>query len=107
MLAISSCLCLRTVHALLRQGEGPLPRQGEGREGRKRLGQQPSHVTLGSARYIAVNTEDLAPQPVLEMFKLGNRQLTSPNTTRDGCAERVVSALDGLRNYTAFIDLHE
>jgi hypothetical protein len=27
-------------------------RQGEGQKGRKRLGQQPSHVTSGSARYI-------------------------------------------------------
>jgi hypothetical protein len=45
------CLCSRKVHALLRQGEGPLPRQGEGQKGRKRLGQQPSHVTSGSARY--------------------------------------------------------
>jgi hypothetical protein len=32
-----------TVHVLLRQGEG--------QKGRKRLGQQPSHVTSGSARY--------------------------------------------------------
>jgi hypothetical protein len=39
-----SCLCSRTVHVLLRQGEG--------QKGRKRLGQQPSHVTSGSARYI-------------------------------------------------------
>jgi hypothetical protein len=30
---------------------GPLPRQGEGQKGRKRLGQQPSHVTSGLARY--------------------------------------------------------
>ena len=51
MAAISCCLCSRTVHALLRQGEGPLPRQGEGQKGRKRLGQQPNHVTSGSARY--------------------------------------------------------
>jgi hypothetical protein len=36
-------LCSRTVHVLLRQGEG--------QKGRKRLGQQPSHVTSGSARY--------------------------------------------------------
>jgi hypothetical protein len=35
--------CSRTVHVLLRQGEG--------QKGRKRLGQQPSHVTSGSARY--------------------------------------------------------
>jgi hypothetical protein len=53
VVAISCCLSSRTVHALLRQGEGPLPRQGEGQEGRKRLGQQPSHVTSGSARYKA------------------------------------------------------
>jgi hypothetical protein len=52
VVAISCCLGSRTVHALLRQGEGPLPRQGEGQEGRKRLGQQPSHVTSGSARYM-------------------------------------------------------
>jgi hypothetical protein len=39
-----SCLCSRTVHVLLRQGEG--------QKGRKRQGQQPSHVTSGSARYI-------------------------------------------------------
>jgi hypothetical protein len=37
-------LCSRTVHVLLRQGEG--------QKGRKRLGQQPSHVTSGSVRYI-------------------------------------------------------
>jgi hypothetical protein len=43
VVAISCCLCSHTVHALLRQGEG--------QEGRKRLGQQPSHVTSGSARY--------------------------------------------------------
>jgi hypothetical protein len=43
VVAISCCLCSRTVHVLLRQGEG--------QKGRKRLGQQPSHVTLGSARY--------------------------------------------------------
>jgi hypothetical protein len=36
---------------LLTQGGRPLPRQGEGQKGRKRLGQQPSHVTSGSARY--------------------------------------------------------
>ncbi|KAF1836047.1 hypothetical protein BDW02DRAFT_578221 [Decorospora gaudefroyi] len=41
--AISCCLCSRTVHALLRQGGG--------QKGRKRLGQQPSHVTSGSACY--------------------------------------------------------
>jgi hypothetical protein len=51
VVAIPCCLCLRTVHALLRQGEGPLPREGGEQEGRKRLGQQPSHVTSGSARY--------------------------------------------------------
>jgi hypothetical protein len=38
-----SRLCSRTVHVLLRQGEG--------QKGRDRLGQQPSHVTSGSARY--------------------------------------------------------
>jgi hypothetical protein len=43
VVAISCCLGSRTVHALLRQGEG--------QEGRKRLGQQPSHVTSGLARY--------------------------------------------------------
>jgi hypothetical protein len=51
MAAISCCSCSRTVHVLLRQGEGPLLRQGEGQKGRKRLGQQPSHVTSGSALY--------------------------------------------------------
>jgi hypothetical protein len=39
-----SCLCSSTVHVLLRQGEG--------QKGRKRLGQQPSHMTSGSACYI-------------------------------------------------------
>jgi hypothetical protein len=43
VVAISCCSCLRTVHALLGQGEG--------QEGKKRLGSQPSHVTSGSARY--------------------------------------------------------
>jgi hypothetical protein len=38
-----SCLCSRTVHVLLWQGAG--------QKGWKRLGQQPSHVTSGSARY--------------------------------------------------------
>jgi hypothetical protein len=38
-----SCLCPRTVHVLLRQGDG--------QKGRKRLGQQPSHVTSDSARH--------------------------------------------------------
>jgi hypothetical protein len=46
VVAISCCLCSRTVHALLRQGEG--------QKGRKRLGQQPSHVTSGSTRYTIV-----------------------------------------------------
>ncbi|KAF1829969.1 hypothetical protein BDW02DRAFT_125018 [Decorospora gaudefroyi] len=41
--AILCCLCSRTVHVLLRQGEG--------QKGRKRLGRQASHVTSGSARY--------------------------------------------------------
>jgi hypothetical protein len=51
MVAVSCCSCSRTVYALLGQDEGPLPSQGEGQEGRKRLGQQPSHMTSGSARY--------------------------------------------------------
>jgi hypothetical protein len=46
-----SC-CSHTVHVLLRQGGGPLPRQGQGQNGRKRLGYQPSHVISGLARYI-------------------------------------------------------
>ncbi|KAF1828674.1 hypothetical protein BDW02DRAFT_651900 [Decorospora gaudefroyi] len=53
--AISCCLCSRTVHALLRQGGG--------QKGRKRLGQQPSHVTSGSARYtlrVSPSTSGLA-----------------------------------------------
>jgi hypothetical protein len=45
LVAISCCLCSRTVYVLLRQGGGPLPRQGEGQKGKKQLGYQPSHVT--------------------------------------------------------------
>jgi hypothetical protein len=36
-------MCSRTVHVLLRQGEG--------QKGGKRLGQQSSHITSGLARY--------------------------------------------------------
>jgi hypothetical protein len=44
------CVCAQST-CLLKQSGGPLPRQGEGQKGRKRLGYQSSHVTSGSARY--------------------------------------------------------
>jgi hypothetical protein len=61
---------------LLRQGEGPLPRQGGGQKGRKRLGQQPSHVTSGSARY----TLDIAYE-FLEAIARENTPKTAEDTT--------------------------
>jgi hypothetical protein len=74
VVAIPCCLCLRTVHALLRQGEGPLPREGGEQEGRKRLGQQPSHMTSGSARYTSalVTRHHLFPLLVLLRATLPN-----------------------------------
>jgi hypothetical protein len=69
--AISCCSCSRTVHVLLRQGEGPLLRQGEGQKGRKRLGQQPSHVTSGSARYtISRRNRPSKSRPPVQRLKM-------------------------------------
>jgi hypothetical protein len=64
-------------------------RQGEGQKGRKRLGQQPSHVTSGSARYTLepdciVGTPDRPRQcrtcwiSIADALKAFHKQILSP-----------------------------
>jgi hypothetical protein len=78
VVAISCCLCSRTVHALLRQGEG--------QEGRKRLGQQPSHVTSVSARYTrAFSTLGNIAQLAGQKRQDGNEDTDSVTLNFFGC----------------------